>query len=139
MSTHLKERTEKIRQVLEALKEQSAKGTPIIVEGRKDVRTLRALDVEGQIISAKTGGKSLLDVVSEVEKSGTREVILLLDFDRRGREWTIQLKQRLEELKIKPNLVFWTRLFGLVGREVKDVEGLFTYMENLKSKITSFT
>lgn len=135
MSTRLKEKEEKILRVLECLTEESAKGTPIIVEGKKDIETLRALAVEGKIISAKTGGKSLLDVISEVEKSGAREVILLLDFDRRGKEWTKRLKQNLEKAKIKPNLTFWIKLSGLVGREVKDIEGLVTYMETLKRRI----
>ena len=55
LSTHLQEREEKILQVLECLAEESAKGTPIIVEGKNDIEALRALGVEGKIISAKTG------------------------------------------------------------------------------------
>lgn len=135
MSTRLKEKEEKILRVLEFLAEESAKGTPIIVEGKKDIETLRELSVEGEIICAKTGGKSLLDVISEVEKTGIREVILLLDFDRRGKELTKHLKQHLEKAKIRPNLTFWRELSGLVSREVKDVEGLATYMETLKRRI----
>ncbi len=135
MSTRLKEKEEKILQVLECLAEESAKGTPIIVEGKNDVEALRNLAVEGKIISAKTGGKSLLDVVFEVEKTSANEVILLFDFDRRGKEWTKRIKQQLERARIKPNIRFWRELLALVGREVKDVEGLTTYMETLKSKI----
>ncbi|MDH5483195.1 MAG: toprim domain-containing protein [Candidatus Bathyarchaeota archaeon] len=135
MSTHLKEKEEKILQVLEFLAKETAKGTPIIVEGKKDVETLRDLAVEGKIITAKTGGKSLLDVISEIEKTNASEVILLFDFDRRGKEWTKRLKQQLERARIKANVRFWLELLSLVGREVKDVEGLTTYMETLKSKI----
>jgi 2,5-diamino-6-(ribosylamino)-4(3H)-pyrimidinone 5'-phosphate reductase len=120
---------------LECLTEESAKGTPIIVEGKNDIDALRALGVEGKIISAKTGGKSILDVVSEVEKCTMKEVIMLLDFDRRGKEWTKRLKQNLENAKVKINLTFWSKLLKLVGTEVKDVEGLATYMETLKRKI----
>jgi 5S rRNA maturation endonuclease (ribonuclease M5) len=137
LSTRLKEKEEKLLQILEHLTKESAKGTPIIVEGKNDIETLRALAVKGKIISAKTGGKSFLDVISEVEKSGAREVILLLDFDRRGKELTKRLKQNLEKAKIKPNLTFWIKLSGLVGKEVKDVEGLATYMETLKRKISN--
>jgi 2,5-diamino-6-(ribosylamino)-4(3H)-pyrimidinone 5'-phosphate reductase len=135
LSTHLQEKEEKILQVLECLAEESAKGTPIIVEGKNDIEALRALGVEGKIISAKTGGKSILDVISEVEKCTAKEVIMLLDFDRRGKEWTKRLKQNLEKAKTKINLTFWSRLLELVGTEVKDVEGLATYMETLKRKI----
>ena len=113
----------------------SAKGIPIIVEGQKDVNALRAFDVKGDIISAKTSGRRFLDVLSEVEKQGKREAILLMDFDRRGKEWTKRLTKHLEEMRVKPNLFFWKRLQGLVGRDVKDVEGLATYMKTLKKKL----
>ena len=135
LSTHLQEKEEKILRVLECLAEESAKGTPIIVEGKNDIEALRTLGVEGKIISAKTGGKSILDVISEVEKCTAKEVIMLLDFDRRGKEWTKRLKQNLENAKAKINLTFWSGLLALVGTEVKDVEGLATYMETLKRKI----
>jgi 5S rRNA maturation endonuclease (ribonuclease M5) len=135
LSARLKEKQEKILQVLERLAEESAKAKPIIVEGKNDVKALRNLAVEGKIISAKTGGKSFLDVISEAEKTSAKEVILLLDFDRRGKEWTKRIKQQLEKARIKPNTRFWRQLLTLVGREVKDVEGLTGYMETLKSKI----
>jgi 5S rRNA maturation endonuclease (ribonuclease M5) len=134
LSTHLKEKEEKILQMLERLAKESAKGIPIIVEGKKDVEALRALAIEGKIIEAKTSGKSMLDVISEVEKCETQEVILLLDFDRRGREWTKRLKQYLEKMQIKPNIFFWKKLLSIAGREVKDVEGLASYMATLKKK-----
>ena len=134
MSTHLKEKEEKIQNLLERLIEESAEGTPIVVEGRKDIETLRALGVQGRIVSAKTGGKSRLDIISEVEKTGVYKVILLLDFDRRGKEWAKILKEHLERAKIRPNLKFWNELQGLVSREVKDIEGLTSYIETLKRK-----
>jgi len=134
LSTHLKEKEEKIQQLLERLIEESARGTPIIVEGKKDVETLRALGVQGTIVSAKTGGKSRLDVISEVEIARPREVILLLDFDRQGKEWSKILKERLERARIRPNLKFWKELQGLVSKEVKDIEGLTSYIETLKKK-----
>lgn len=134
LSTHLRQKTEKIQHLLECLIEESLKGTPILVEGKKDFQALRELGVEGKISSAKTAGKSRLDVISEIEQSGQREIILLMDFDRRGKELTEKLRQELEKMKVRPNLTFWNKLFGIVGREVKDVEGLVTYMRTLKKK-----
>ena len=139
MSTHLKEKEEKILQILERLAEESAKGTPIIVEGKKDIETLRAIGIEGKIISAKTGGKTLLDVISEMENIGAREVILLFDFDRRGKEWTKRIKQQLERAGTKPNITFWRELLTIVGKEVKDIEGLTAYMETLNRKLSDST
>lgn len=134
MSTSLKKRVEKVLRLLDRLAKESAKGTPIIVEGRKDVNTLRDLAIKGDIISAKTSGRSLLNVLGEVEKRSKHEVILLMDFDRRGKEWTKHLTQHFEKMRIKPNLFFWKGLLSLVGRDVRDIEGLATYLENLKKK-----
>ena len=135
MSTHLKEREERIQLILERLKQESSKGTTIIVEGKKDVESLRQLGVDGPIISAKTGGKSRTDLICDVEESGVREVILLFDFDRRGKEWTGTVKRRLESARIKADLTFWKELLRFAGRELKDVEGLTAYMQTLKEKL----
>lgn len=134
MSTKSERKLEKILKLLERLTKESTKGTPIIVEGRNDINALHELGLEGDIISAKSSGKSFLDVLGEVEGRGRREVILLMDFDRPGKEWTNRLARRLEEMRITPNLLFWKRLLGLVGHDVKDIEGLATYLETLRKK-----
>ena len=133
MSTKLEKRLEKTLQLLDRLATESTKGIPIIVEGKNDINTLHKLNVTGDIIQAKSG-KSFLDLLSEVERRGKREVILLMDFDRRGKELTNRLTQHLEKMRITPNLLFWKELLGLVGRNVKDIEGLATYLETLKEK-----
>ncbi len=134
MSTKTEKRLERILKLLERLEEQSAKGTTIVVEGKNDVQALYSLGITGDIILAKTSGKSFFDVLSEIERRERREVILLFDFDRRGKEWTRRLARCLEGMKITPNLLFWRMLLGLVGRDVKDIEGLATYLETLKNK-----
>ncbi|MDH5419051.1 MAG: toprim domain-containing protein [Candidatus Bathyarchaeota archaeon] len=135
MSTKSEKKLERILKLLERLATESTKGTPIIVEGRNDINALHKLGLEGDIISAKSSGKSFLDVLGEVEGKGKREVILLMDFDRHGKEWTNRLARRLEEMKITPNLLFWRELLGLVGHDVKDIEGLATYLETLRKKV----
>jgi 5S rRNA maturation endonuclease (ribonuclease M5) len=135
LSTRLKEKEEKIFQVLEALAEESAKGTPIVVEGKKDVDALRTLGVAGTLLKVKTGGKSFLDVVSEIEQMGASEVILFLDFDRRGREGTKRLRQSLERAKIKPNVKFYRVFSVLVGKDIQCIEGLTAYLSTLRTKI----
>jgi len=137
LSTRLREKEEKILKILEQLAQEATKGTPIIVEGKKDVETLKRLSIEGNIVQAKAGGKSFLDALSEAEKFEKEEVILLLDFDRRGRELMKRLKQSLEKAKIKPNITFWRELRSIIGKEVKDVEGLASYMETLKRRINN--
>lgn len=134
MPTALERKAEKLTELMKKLAEESSKGLPIVVEGQKDVSALRQLNIGGKIVSSKTSGKSFLDILAEIENLKVREVILLLDFDRRGVEWTHRLKQHLEKTRIKPNLTFWNELYGLVGRDLKDIEGLPAYLETLAKK-----
>ena len=120
---------------MQSLADESARGTPIIVEGRKDLETLRTLGIQGLIITAKTGGRSRLDLLTEIESFGGREVILLLDFDRRGKEWTAILRQNLEKSRIKVNVTFRKELLRSAGKELKDIEGLAAYLQTLSKKI----
>jgi len=135
LSTRLKDKEERIQEILEALKAESANGTPIIVEGKKDVETLLALGVGGVLLAAKTGGKSFLDVVTELEQMGRSEVILFLDFDRRGKEGTKKLKQSLERSGITPNITLWKELKGLLRRDIQCVESILAYLQTLREKI----
>ncbi len=134
MSTKFEEKQEKIQQILSKLFEESAKGTPIIVEGKKDCQTLQELGASGSILTVKTGGKSFLQAIAEIEALGVSEVILLLDFDRRGKEGTARLKQNLERAKITANTRFWSDLQALVGREIQFIESLTTYLLTLEEK-----
>ena len=135
MLKRLKEKEEKIQHVIDELREESSGGTVILVEGKKDVETLQALGVEGNIFTIKTGGKSFLDVVSELEKARVSEVVLLLDFDRRGKQGTNHLRQSLEHAGVKVKLRFWLALLKLAGKDIQCVEGLEAYLENLQTKI----
>jgi 5S rRNA maturation endonuclease (ribonuclease M5) len=104
------------------------------VEGKNDVQSLCRLGVTGDFVLAKTAGKSFLDVLGEVEQKESGEVILLFDFDRRGKEWTSRMARRLEGTRIVPNLLFWRMFLGLVGRDVKDIEGLAAYLGTLRAR-----
>jgi 5S rRNA maturation endonuclease (ribonuclease M5) len=133
LSTHLIEKIDKIEGLVERLAAKAAKGVPIVVEGKKDVESLRRLAFSGSIIAAKTR-KSFLALATEIEKLETEEVVLLMDFDRRGKEWTRRLTQYLERTAVKPNTFFWSELQGLVGNDVKDVEGLLPYLQTMRKK-----
>jgi 5S rRNA maturation endonuclease (ribonuclease M5) len=137
LSTRLKEKQEKILLILEALAEESAEGKPIVVEGKKDVAALRAQGVKGTVLTVKTGGKSFLDAVCEIEKMGVPEVILFMDFDRRGKEGTKQLKDNLERNKIKANTKLWLTLSSTAGKEIQCIESLTAYLHTLHEKISA--
>ena len=124
----------KIEQILAQLTEESRKGKLIVVEGKKDAETLQELGVNGTILTVKTGGKSFLQAAQEIESLGVSEVILLLDFDRRGKEGTKRLQESLERGKIKVNTKFWRELSGLMSREIQCIECLTSYLRNLQEK-----
>ncbi len=135
MSTWLKDKEEKIQEIISKLIEESEKGKPIIVEGKKDAQALWELGVNGTILMVKTGGKSFLEASAEIEEFGTNEVILLLDFDRRGVEGTQCLQGDLERARIKVNVGFWRELRLIVGREISCVESVTSYLRTLHNKI----
>jgi len=136
LSTKLQKRMEKVQLLIEKLATDSAKGCLIIVEGQKDYRALRQLGINGKILTAKTSRKSFLDLTSEIEKNPSPQIILLLDFDRRGKELTKRLVQNLETVRIKMNINYWKELQALIGRDVKDIEGIPTYLQTLNRKLT---
>ncbi len=134
MSTRLKEKQEKLENLVAKLAEEAAKGKPIVVEGKKDAQALQELGVNGSILTVKTGGKSFLEATMEIEKLNVGTVILLLDFDRRGKEGTSRLKHDLERAKIKADTRFWRELQALVGREIRCIESLPSCLSNLQQK-----
>lgn len=136
MSTRLKEKQEKLEQIVVKLVEESARGKPIVVEGRKDAQALQELGVHGKILTVKSGGKSFLEATAEIEQLGTGTVILLLDFDRRGKEGMARLRLDLERAKVKADTRFWRDLQALVGRELQCIESLPSYLGTLRQKTT---
>ncbi len=131
----LQEKEEKLVEALNMVVEESTKGTLILVEGNKDVEALRALGVLGPVVTVKTGGKSYLDIVSEIEKRNPSKVILLLDFDRRGKQGTNRIRNNLQRTGVKADIEIWLTLLGSVGKDVQCIEGLVTYLEGLRKRI----
>lgn len=129
------ERDEKAWLLVEALSERAEEDVLILVEGRRDVEALRRLGVKGRIVGVKAGRHSLKDVVRNLaERLQPREVILLMDFDMGGIKLASTLARQLEAEGCHPNLDFWVKLKKLMGRQVKDVKGLASYLENVKKE-----
>ena len=103
--------------------------TVVLVEGKKDRSALRSLGVRGNIVCMKHSGQILFDFLDQLPD---RKVVLLVDFDDYGTYLARKITQYLEEKRVKVNLVFWRKIRGLVKRDVKDIEGLPSYLEKLK-------
>ncbi len=99
---------------------------PILVEGKRDVSSLRRLDFQGELISLNSG-HSLLGKV-ELMSDKYSEVIILTDFDQKG----VFLKKRItsyfKSMGTEPDTYLWT--FVLRYLPAKTVEELPWAYEN---------
>ncbi|MDQ1279799.1 MAG: hypothetical protein QG670_1061 [Thermoproteota archaeon] len=132
MSTRDERKLELLIKLLERLNKEDRKCTPILVEGKKDLLALRRLGIGGEIICVKNSGKVLVDSLDEIQ---SEEIILFVDFDEYGIALAKDIIQYLERKGVKVNSVIWKEIKAMVKRDVKDVEGLPSYLEKLKNHI----
>lgn len=130
----LEKKIEKINCLIEDLKGETSMGALLIVEGERDIEALKTIGIESNILAVKSHGKSLQDIIDEIGSISDREIILLMDFDEHGRELTERLARNLERSKVRLNIEFWRKLCSLLENDLKDIEGLATYIKNLKRK-----
>jgi len=98
---------------------------PIIVEGRLDVVALRKIGFSGEIIHLPKN-KTIINFSYSLTKY--REVILLMDWDRKGKRLTSILEKYLITEGIRVNLKLW-KLLNTINSETSNVEGLPAFME----------
>ncbi|XRO75361.1 toprim domain-containing protein [Methanocaldococcus sp. 28A] len=116
---------EKLLEVIEELKIE-AEEKPIIVEGKRDVESLEKLGVEGTfIIIAKIPVYLIAD---ELVRKGIKEVILLTDFDRRGRMLAKAIVEEFRHRGIKVNTKIRQEIFIYTNSGIRDIESLFSYV-----------
>ena len=112
------EEYEELLEIIKRIIKESEDGSPIIVEGERDLKALRALGVKGTIIIYR----SREDLMEKISMLKPAHVILLLDMDCEGEEKTMYLKKFLEGLVGNINLTYWNtlrkfRVFGLTTIE----------------------
>lgn len=123
-----------VEQLIGIWKELMVEETPIVVEGRKDVRALRALGIRGPLAQL---GRSVGECVERLKAMGAREAIVLTDFNSRGFELATLLASELRKAGLKPNLVYRERLSGLLKGKVKDIEGLQSFISRSLPEVLS--
>lgn len=112
--------------VLEELGEANLT-TPIVVEGKRDVASLRRLGCRGEVWVLHAGDP--LFQVAEGIAAQTREVILLTDWDRKGGILFEQLRQGLVANGVRVVETFREKIPLWVRPPLKDVESLASYVE----------
>ncbi|MCJ7632225.1 toprim domain-containing protein [Candidatus Bathyarchaeota archaeon] len=125
---------ERLSKVLERLGNKAASGVPIIVEGKKDVKALSKLGIIGEMIQVKGSGKVLEDCL---DLAYSNEVVIFVDFDKHGTELAKEISKIMESRGVKADLIIWRGVQALVRKDIKDVEGLPSYLERLKKKLQS--
>lgn len=98
--------SEEFEGIIEKLRRDSENGIPIIVEGERDVRSLRILGITGEIIPVK----SIRWLRKRIETKSIRSVILLFDLDREGERMMKIVKRALEGAVAEINIRYWLSL-----------------------------
>ena len=112
------------------LNDESKNGALVVVEGLRDLRALRAIGFDGDVLMfCHNGGKHLL--IDEAAKY--RKTILLLDLDHEGRALTKKAALLLEEKKNSIDLFFRRELPSVTRGRVRHIEELSRYKDYLQS------
>src|SRR5438552_3340741 len=123
---------EETQRIIDELRTQSETGVPIIVEGRRDEAALRRLGVTGKVHCLKARGESRHEFLDRLD--GTKEAIVLTDFDREGKELETWLYKELSQRGVKSDLKIWIRMRSLARSEVRSVEELPSFIRALESR-----
>ncbi|RLG91946.1 MAG: hypothetical protein DRO36_02885 [Candidatus Hecatellales archaeon] len=129
----VQEKTEKLHLLLEKLAEKSREGAIIFVEGVRDVEALRSYGIEGEICCIKNRRIPIYDLLNKYINI-KEELIILTDFDRRGVQLAKKIAAYMEKHGKHVNLSFWSTLYGMFSSEIKDVEGISSYLKNARRK-----
>jgi len=130
--TGLERKYEAINESLIKLAKKADEGVPILVEGIKDVVALERLGIRGKIICVKRSNKVLVDLLDTIND---KEAVVLVDFDRTGERLVERIVTYLQRKGINANSGFWKRIGLLIKHDVKDVEGLPSYLEKIKEDL----
>jgi len=126
------ERLEKLEELILELSELSENGAIIVVEGRKDVESLRFLGINGEIKLASQ--QPLLEFTESLSKSG-KVIVLLTDWDKKGGIVAGKIIKHLSAYGIIPITNIRTRLRALSKKRIKDIESLNNYVNKLRCEI----
>ena len=100
----------------------------IIVEGPKDKNSLLEAGITNYI--TELSKKPIFEIIENVAKI-TDQVIILTDFDKKGKELYGKLRFGLQKYGVKVDLYF--REWLQKNTKLSHIEGLSSYLRNLES------
>lgn len=127
-----RERLDDFLKLIEELIEDN-QDVPIIVEGKKDRRALKALGFKGLIYTINHG-IPLFNFCEEISRKHDR-IIILTDWDSRGGRTAKILREGFAANGVKYGDDARARLARICRKDVKDIEALPKFLEGLKRRI----
>ncbi len=115
-----KDNIERIFKSLEDLKEKN-RTVPIVVEGKNDIRALRKLSFDGEILQLHS--RMTIEKFCRELSRNHKEVILLMDWDPKGKRLTSSLIRHLNSYEVRTDYDFWKLCFSMVS-QMSNVESL---------------
>lgn len=107
---------------------------PVIVEGINDIKALRNIEIEREIISINQG-LSLVVFAEEVAKIH-KVVILLTDWDFKGRQLLKELRKQFRALGVKVIDEIWVQLMKYAKKDITCIEDLDKLVARLRSNLS---
>jgi len=117
--------SEELNEFIEKLKESNKL---IIVEGEKDRKALEQLGIKKIITLNK---EPLFKIVENISKEH-KEVIILTDLDKKGKQLYGKLNSSLQRLGLRVDNSF--RNFLLKKTKLRQIEGIINYLEKIKNQ-----
>ena len=123
--------------IVEELSYRVKKGTPILIEGKKDEEALNKLGINGNIIKVSGSGLKLFEVAEKATESSS-EVIILTDFDKKGDLLAKKLSNDIQSLGSHPDLNIRKNIMKITRRYIKDIESLPKHLKNLELELNPY-
>ena len=127
-----KEALEQLTMILEEL-ESRPEDVVLLVEGRRDRGALNLLGVRGEIIQVQTSD-GILGIAEDLALRHKKAVILT-DWDRKGGQLCLLLKNALKANSVDFEANTRSRLVRIVSGEIKDVESLPSFFSRLVAQV----
>jgi len=117
--------SKELKEFIEKLKESNKL---VIVEGKKDRKALEQLGIKKIITLNK---EPLFKIAENISKEH-KDIIILTDLDKKGKQLYGKLNSSLQRLGLRVDNSF--RNFLLKKTKLRQIEGIISYMEKTKNQ-----
>ena len=127
-----REALEQLTTILEEL-ESRPEEVALLVEGKRDRGAMNLLGVWGEIIQVQTSD-GILGIAEDLALRH-KKAIILTDWDRKGGQLCLLLKNALKANSVEFEANTRSRLVKIVSSEIKDVESLPSFFSRLVAQV----